>query len=81
MVPGREGSLRVARGGGRIWRGGPHRLAAAAWLGAGDTEVIDLVAVVECGEESHVAAPSPSFSSENFDLTLEASGRLRQTCM
>lgn len=42
---------------------GPHRLAPAAWLGAGDTEVIDLVAVVECGEGSHVAAPSPSFST------------------
>lgn len=37
---------------------------AAEW-GAGDTEVIDLVAVVECGEESHVAASSSSLASSS----------------
>lgn len=38
---------------------------ALAGCGAGDTEVIDLVAVVECGEESHVAASSSSSSASS----------------
>lgn len=37
-----------------------------AAAGAGGTEVIDLLAVLECGEESHVAASSSSAASSTF---------------
>lgn len=60
-----------------MWR----ELGCTSWLrrrgwGAGGTEVIDLVAVLECGEQSHVAATTSS--SFTFPCLLRGKSRSRE---